>query len=56
MQMLYIFTAQVIDNIIPCGKDTLVLNEKPFDQKRIAKCSKDVLEGKVLGLSRLILR
>ena len=25
----------------------LVVNEKPFDQKQIAKCSKDVLKGNV---------
>ena len=25
----------------------LVVNEKPFDQKQIAKCSKDVLKGSV---------
>ena len=32
---------------MPCGKDTLVANKKPFDQKRIAKFSKDVLKGKL---------
>ena len=35
-----------------CGKDTLVANKKPFDQKRIAKFSKDVLKGKVFGLTQ----
>ena len=35
--------------VMPCGKDTLVVNEKPFDQKRIAKFSKEVLKRKVLG-------
>ena len=34
---------------MPCGKDTLVVNKKPFDQKRIAKFSKDVLKRKVFG-------
>ena len=29
-----------------CGKETLVVNEKPFDQKEIAQSSKDVLKGK----------
>ena len=29
-----------------CGKETLVVNEKPFDQKEIAQFSKDVLKGK----------
>ena len=32
---------------MPRGKDMLVVNEKPFDQKRIAKCLKDVLKGNV---------
>ena len=30
---------------MPCGKDKLVVNKKPFDQKRIEKFSKDVLKG-----------
>ena len=34
---------------MPCGKDTLVVNKKLFDQKQIAKFSKDVLKGKVFG-------
>ena len=38
---------------MPCGKDTLVVNEKPFDQKRIAKFSKDVLKGKVFGFGEV---
>ena len=25
---------------MPCGKDTLVVNKEPFDQKRIAKFSR----------------
>ena len=29
---------------MPCGKDTLVLNKKPYDQKRIATFSRDVLK------------
>ena len=29
-------------DVMPCGKKTLVVNKKPFDQKRIAKFSKDV--------------
>ena len=43
-------------DVMPCGKDTLVLNKKPFDQKRIAKLSRDVLKGKCLDLPRLTLR
>ena len=38
---------------MPCGKGTLVLNKKPFDQKRIAKFSKDVLKGKVYGFAQV---
>ena len=38
---------------MPCGKDTLVENEKWFDQKRIAKSSKDVLKGKVFGFAQV---
>ena len=33
-------------NIMSCGIDTLIVNNKPFDQKRIAKCSEDVLKKK----------
>ena len=40
-------------DIMPCGKDTLVVNKKPFDQKRIAKFSKDVLKGKVFGFAQV---
>ena len=34
-------------DIMLCGKGALVVNKKSHDQKRIAKFSKDVLEGKV---------
>ena len=47
MQIVYIFT------VMSCGKDTLVINKKPFDQKRIAKFSKDVLKGKVFGFAQV---
>ena len=30
-------------DVMPCGKDTLIVNKKPFDQKRTAKLSRDVL-------------
>ena len=40
-------------DIMPHGKDTLVVNKKPFDQKRIAKLSKDVLKGKVFGFAQV---
>ena len=40
-------------DVMPCYKDTLVLNKKPFDQKRIAKLSKEVLKGQVLGFAQV---
>ena len=40
-------------DVMPCGKDTLVVNKKPFDQKRIAKFSKDVLKGKVFEFAQV---
>ena len=36
-----------------CGKDTFVVNKKLFDQKRIAKFSKDVLKVKVFGFAQV---
>ena len=47
---LYLFSA---GNVMPCGKETLVVNKKPFDQKQIAKFSRDVLKGEVLGFARV---
>ena len=38
---------------MPCGKDTFVVNKKLFDQKRIAKFSKDVLKVKVFGFAQV---
>ena len=38
---------------MPFGKDTLVVNKNPFDQKRIAKFSKVVLKGKVFGFPQV---
>ena len=40
-------------DVMPCGKDTLVVNKKPFDQKRIAKFSKDVLKEKGFGFAQV---
>ena len=39
--------------VMPCGKDMLIVNKKPFDQKRIAKFSKDVLKGKVFRFEQV---
>ena len=36
-------------DVMPCGKDTLVVNKNPYDQKRIATFSRDVLKGKIFG-------
>ena len=40
-------------DVMPSGKDTLVVNKKPLDQKRIAKFSKDVLKGNVFGFAQV---
>ena len=40
-------------NVMPCGKDTLVVNKRPHDQKRIAKFSRDVLKRKVFGFAQV---
>ena len=40
-------------DLMSCGKDALVVNKKPPDQKWIAKFSKDVLKGKVFGLAQV---
>ena len=40
-------------NVMPCGKDMLVVNKKPFDQKRVAKVSNDVLKGKMFGCAKV---
>ena len=45
-----------LGDVMPCSKDALVVNKKPFEQK-IAKFSKDILKEKnFLGWRRLILR
>ena len=38
---------------ICCGKDTLVVNEKPLDQKQIVKLYKDVLKVKIFGFGHV---
>ena len=40
-------------NVMPCGKNVLVVNKKPYDQRRIAKFSKDILKGKVFGFAQV---
>ena len=43
---LYLYCSS---NVMPCGKEILAVNKKPFYQKRIAKFSKDVSKGAVFG-------
>ena len=38
---------------MPCGKDTLAVNKKPFKQKEIGKFSKGVLKGNVFGFAQV---
>ena len=40
-------------NVMSCGKDTMVMNKNLFDQKQIAKFSKDVLKDKVFGFAQV---
>ena len=40
-------------NVMPCVKETLAVNRKPYHQKRIAKFSKDILKRKVLGFAQV---
>ena len=40
-------------DVMPCGKDTLVVNKKPFHQKQIAKLPKDVLKGNAFGFAQV---
>ena len=40
-------------DVMPCGKDTLNVKKKPYDQKRIAKFSEDVLKGKLFGFAQV---
>ena len=40
-------------DVVPCGKDTLVVNKKLFDQKRIVKFSRNVLKGKAFGFAQV---
>ena len=40
-------------DVIPCGKDALAVNKKPFHKKKIAKFSGDVLKGKVFGFAQV---
>ena len=41
------------DDVMSCGKDTLIVNKRSLYQKRIANYSRDVLKGKVLGFAQV---
>ena len=40
-------------DLMPCSKVTLNVKKKPYDHKRIAKFSEDVLKGKVFGFAQI---
>ena len=48
--VLYLYCS---GDVMVCGKETLVVNKKPFHQKRIEKFSKDVLKGKAFGFAQV---
>ena len=50
--VLYLYCS---DDVMLCGKDTLVVNNKPFDQKRIPKFWKDYLKGEVFGFEQVVI-
>ena len=47
---LYIYCS---GEVMPCGKDTLAVNKKPFEQKRIVTFSKGLLKGKAFGFAQV---
>ena len=48
--VLYLYCS---GDLMPCGKDMLAVNKKPYNQKRIVKFSKDVLKGNVFGFAQV---
>ena len=50
MQMSYLYCS---GDVMRCGKDTLNVKKKPYDQKRIAKFSEDVLKGKAFVFAQV---
>ena len=42
-----------LGNVMPCGKETLAVNRKLYDQKRIAKFSKNDLKRNVFGFAQV---
>ena len=42
-------------DVVPCGKDTFAVKEKPFDQKRITNFLKDVFKGEIFGFVQVII-
>ena len=47
---LYLYSS---GDVMPSSKDVLVVNKKPYDQKQMAKFSKDVLKVKVFGFAQV---
>ena len=42
-------------NVMPCDMETLAASRKPYDHKRTAKFSKNVLKRKVLGFAQVVI-
>ena len=40
-------------DLMPCGKDTLDVKKKPYDQEQIEKFSENVLKGKDFGFAQV---
>lgn len=38
---------------MPCGKDTLIVNRRPYEEKRIKKFCRSVMKGKLFGFAQV---
>ena len=38
---------------MPCGKETLVVNRRPYEEKRIKKFCRNVMKYKVFGFAQV---
>ena len=47
---LYLYSS---GDVMPCGKDVVAVNKKPYNQKQITKFSKDFSKGKVFGFAQV---
>ena len=50
---LYLYSS---GDVMPCGKDMLVVNKKPYDQKQIANFLKEVSKGKVFEFPQVYIK